>query len=66
MNNTKDFLQRDNESPMYEYESRLIPYSTEAISTSFDSEMNNIGYHRVWADITMNSIFIVYRKEVNR
>jgi hypothetical protein len=50
------------ENPEIEYTTRQMPYSTEACSASFDSEMNAEGWRRVWADVTLEGVFAVYRR----
>lgn len=50
-------------SGSYEYQTREVPYSTDALSLSFDEDMHEDGWTRAWADVTLEGIFIVYRRE---
>jgi hypothetical protein len=46
----------------YEYTTRELPYSPEACFSGADAEMNRQGWERAWADVTMDGVFVVYRR----
>jgi hypothetical protein len=47
----------------FEYTTREEPYSHEAVSVDFDVEYHHQGWRRVWADVSLDGVFIVYRRE---
>jgi hypothetical protein len=47
----------------YEYKIRETPHNREILSTDFDAEFMRQGWTRVWADITLEGCFFVYRRE---
>jgi hypothetical protein len=47
----------------YEYTTRELPGTTDVISAESDAEMNRVGWRRVWADVTLDGAFVVYRRE---
>lgn len=47
----------------WEYVSKLMPFEPDAISKAADKDLEAIGYSRVWADITAEGVFAVYRRE---
>jgi hypothetical protein len=51
------------QNEQYEYITREVPFSTEVLGSNFDCEYNQWNWKRVWADITVNGCFIVYRRE---
>ena len=49
----------------YEYVSMVLPHDpTDLLYSQRDAEMKSLGWRRVWADITIDSAFLVYRREV--
>jgi hypothetical protein len=49
----------------YEYQTRFVEGSRiEVLSTTFDETVRKIGWVRVWADVTTEGAFIVYRREI--
>ena len=49
----------------YEYKPLVVQYSPERVSAASDegTVLHKLGWRRVWADITPDSIFLVYRRE---
>ena len=51
----------DHHNTRYEYTTRERPYP-EAVSTSSDAEMEQEGWTRVWSDVCLEGVFVVYRR----
>jgi hypothetical protein len=48
---------------MYEYRTEERPFSSENVASTSDAEWKANGWHRVWADITLEGLFLVFRRE---
>ncbi len=51
--------------PLYEYTTRTVPYEGSLVlSSSFstDKDLEEQGWRRVWADVTTEGTFLVYRR----
>jgi hypothetical protein len=47
----------------YEYTTREWPSAPDVLSSSSDKEISQNGWRRVWADVTLEGTFVVYRRE---
>jgi hypothetical protein len=47
---------------MYEYQTSFRSYSPENCSQQADQKLNAEGWIRVWADIDVSGIFLVFRR----
>ena len=45
----------------YEYQTRSMAYPDGVPSTA-DSDMNQAGWQRIYADVTMDGVYAVYRR----
>lgn len=54
--------------PIYEYTTRYVAGNpgVERFTSAFDVEYEHEGWKRVWSDVTVSGIFIVYRREKGR
>lgn len=50
------------ENPRYEYTTRECPTIPGQITPDFEASLEAVGWHRAWADITVEGTFIVYRR----
>jgi hypothetical protein len=50
----------------YEYETREVPFNTDTVSAEFDKMWTALGWRRAWADVSVEGVFIVYRREKKR
>jgi hypothetical protein len=58
-------LVQDGHEPAYEYAIVEVAYHPSTLSGEFDREhgFGGFGWRRVWSDVTLDGVTIVYRKE---